>query len=209
MTVFEHTHDATRRRRDWFIGALAGVVALAATGVGRTLGHVTNSSPQQKLIAWGCALILVFSGSVAIRRCAHALGHLISHQATPGTGASIRLLATGFGYLLLIFAFLGVLGVSLQRLLVGAGLAGVVLGIAAQQSLSNIFASVVLLFARPFVVGDTIRIRSGTVGVIDAVVLGIGMTYVTVRTEDGILKIPNSIMLASGIGRPTSPPNVP
>lgn len=209
MTVFEHTHDVARRRRDWFIGAFAGVVALAAMGVGRTLGHVSNSSPQQKLIAWGCALILLIAGSVSIRRCAHALGHLISHQATPGTGASIRLLATGFGYLLLIFAFLGVLGVSLQRLLVGAGLAGVVLGIAAQQSLGNIFASVVLLFARPFVVGDTIRIRSGTVGVIDAVVLGIGMTYVTVRTEDGTLKIPNSIMLASGIGRPTSPPRVP
>ncbi|HQT99117.1 MAG TPA: mechanosensitive ion channel family protein [Acidimicrobiales bacterium] len=209
MTVFEHTHDAARRRRDWLIGTLAGVVTLAATGVGRTLGHVSNSSPQQKLIAWGCALVLLVSGSVAIRRCAHALGHLISQQATAGTGASIRLLATGFGYLLLIFALLGVLGVSLQRLLVGAGLTGVVLGIAAQQSLSNIFASVVLLFARPFVVGDSIRIRSGVVGVMDAVVLGIGLTYVTVRTEDGILKIPNSIMLASGIGRATSPPRVP
>ena len=184
-------------------------MALAATGVGRTLGHVSNSSPQQKLIAWGCALILLLSGAVAIRRCAHALGHLVSRQSTLGTGASIRLLASGAGYLFLLFALFGVLGVSLQRLLVGAGLAGVVLGIAAQQSLSNIFASVVLLFARPFVVGDTIRVRSGTIGVVDAVVLGIGLTYVTVRTEDGILKIPNSVMLASGIGRPTSPPRVP
>jgi hypothetical protein len=59
----------------------------------------------------------------------------------------------------------------------------------------------VLLFARPFIVGDYIRIRSGSIGVVDARVLGIGLTYVTVRTDDGLLKVPNSIMLASGIGQ--------
>jgi small-conductance mechanosensitive channel len=99
--------------------------------------------------------------------------------------------------------------VSLQQLLIGAGLAGVILGIAAQQSLGNIFAAIVLLVARPFVVGDDIRVRSGVVGVLDVKVLGIGLTYVTVRTDDGILKIPNSAMLASGIGRPNSTPEVP
>lgn len=45
-------------------------------------------------------------------------------------------------------------------------------------------------------------------------VLGIGMTYVTVRTDDGILRVPNSAMLASGIGQlrpapaPAAPPTV-
>jgi hypothetical protein len=32
-------------------------------------------------------------------------------------------------------------------------------------------------------------------------VLAIGLTYVTVRTDDGNLKIPNSVMLAAGIGQ--------
>jgi len=83
----------------------------------------------------------------------------------------------------------------------GAGLAGVVLGIAAQQSLGNVFASVVLLLARPFSVGERIRIRSGALGgIFDATVLGISLTYVTVRTDDGLLKIPNSVMLATAAG---------
>jgi small-conductance mechanosensitive channel len=65
------------------------------------------------------------------------------------------------------------------------------------------------LFARPFVVGEHIRIRSGTLGVLDVEVLGIGLTYVTVRTEDGILRVPNSAMLASGIGQFESKPEQP
>ncbi|MDE3106890.1 MAG: mechanosensitive ion channel family protein, partial [Acidobacteriota bacterium] len=205
MTGFEHSHAKARLRRDWFGGAAAGLIAFAAIGVGRTMGKVSNSAPHQKVIAWGCAFILLLAGGFAIRRLAHALGHVVTLQYSPGTGASLRLLISGVGYVVLVFALFGVLGVSLQHLLIGAGLAGVVLGIAAQQSLGNIFASVVLLFARPFVVGDTIRVRSGVVGNVDALVLGIGLTYVTVRTTEGVLKIPNSIMLASGIGRPLPP----
>jgi small-conductance mechanosensitive channel len=105
------------------------------------------------------------------------------------------------GYVIIICAELGLLDVSIEHLLVGAGLAGVVLGIAAQQSLSNVFASVVLLLARPFVVGENIRIRSGALGgVFDSVVLSVSLTYVTVRASDGILKIPNSVMLATAVG---------
>ncbi len=100
------------------------------------------------------------------------------------------------------FSALTVLDVSVERLLVGAGLAGVVLGIAAQQSLGNIFAGFVLIFARPFVVGDHIRIRSGALGgILDVWVLEMSLTYVTVRADDGVLKIPNTAMLAAGVGK--------
>ena len=50
-------------------------------------------------------------------------------------------MTTGVGYLILICAELGLLDVPIDHLLVGAGLAGIVLGIAAQQSLGNVFAS--------------------------------------------------------------------
>jgi small-conductance mechanosensitive channel len=98
-----------------------------------------------------------------------------------------------------------VLEVSVEHLLIGAGLAGIVLGIAAQQSLGNVFASIVLLLSKPFVVGERIRIRSGALGgIFDATVVELSLTYVTVRTDDGILKIPNSVMLATAAG-PVAP----
>ena len=99
-----------------------------------------------------------------------------------------------------MLAVLAVLEVQ-SNTLVGAGVAGVVLGIAAQQSLGNVFAGLVLLVARPFVIGDHIRIRSGALGgIFEASVSEMSLTYVTLRTDDGLLKIPNSAMLAAGVG---------
>jgi hypothetical protein len=56
--------------------------------------------------------------------------------------------------------------------------------------------------ARPFQVGDHIRVRAGALGgIFDAWVWEMSLTYVTLHTEEGLLKIPNSAMLAAGIGQ--------
>ena len=194
---------ATSRAREhhWVIGISAAIVAVAALVVGSDYGNVHGPSVHKHVIAWVSSAVLLGAGVVAVRRLAAGLDGLITKKSIPAAGAAVRLIASGVGYVLLIFCVFAVIGVSVQRLLIGAGLAGVVLGIAAQQSLSNVFASLVLLFARPFGVGDHIRIRSGTLGVIDVYVLALGLTYVTVRTDDGDLKIPNSVMMAAGIGQ--------
>ena len=139
----------------------------------------------------------------------------MGRRNVPAFEGAVKFISAAVGYLFVAFSALAVLNVSVERLLVGAGLAGVVLGIAAQQSLGNIFAGLVLILARPFVVGDHIRIRSGSLGgIFDAWVLEMSLTYVTVRTDDGQLKIPNTAMLAAGVGKlppeglpPTGPSN--
>ncbi|MHB8506634.1 MAG: mechanosensitive ion channel domain-containing protein, partial [Acidimicrobiales bacterium] len=76
----------------------------------------------------------------------------------------------------------------------------VILGIAAQSSLGNVFAGIVLVLARPFTVGDHIRVRSGALGgLFDAWVVDVSLAYVTLRTDDGLLKVPNLSMLAAGV----------
>jgi small-conductance mechanosensitive channel len=194
------------RNRDWYVGFSALALAVASVIVGRNVGKIHSHATHLVILAWVCAVVLVVAGALAIRRLTSSLGRFITHRSYPAAGAVVRLVGTGVSFVVLLFALFAILGVSLQHLLIGAGLAGVVLGIAAQQSLANIFAALVLLFARPFNVGDHIRIRSGTLGVLDVEVLGIGLTYVTVRTEDGSLKVPNSAMLASGIGHLEVPP---
>jgi small-conductance mechanosensitive channel len=197
------------REHDWLVGTSAAIVAVAALVAGSEFGKFQGAALHQEIIGWSAAVVLLATGIIATRRLAAGLDSLVSRRSIPAAGAAVRLLASGLGYVILIFFVFAVLGVSVERLLIGAGLTGVVLGIAAQQSLGNIFASLVLLFARPFGVGDRIRIRSGALGVIDVTVLGIGLTYVTVQTEDGNLKIPNSVMLASGIGQFSPPPEKP
>jgi small-conductance mechanosensitive channel len=182
------------------------LVAVAAVVVGTELGRFHGPALHDRIIAWVSAVVLVVAGAPAVRRLSIGFSHLVTPRGHPGSAAIVRFVMSTVGFLVLVFAVFGVLGVSLSHLLIGAGVTGIVLGIAAQQSLANVFASLVLLFARPFVVGDHIRIRSGAIGTIDVWVLGIGLTYVTVRTEDGVLRIPNSAMLASGIGQlPASP----
>ncbi len=210
VTVDGNGNEATKvvaksRRRDAVAGVVSGVVAVAALVVGSDIQRFHSKLAHARLFEWLCVLVLAVAGVLAVGAVAVELGRVTTRKSVQSAGAVVRLVATGVGYIVVLFAAFAVLGVSLQRLLIGAGVAGVVLGIAAQQSLANIFASLVLLFARPFGVGDRIRIRSGTVGVLDAHVVGIGLTYVTVRTEDGILKIPNSVMLASGIGQLATP----
>jgi len=209
-----HGDDSAHRlKREWAKGVIAAAVTFSVVGVARAYGKIMNSSTHAKVIGWCAAVALVIAGAYAIRHLSRAAGRSLTRRTTEGTGAILRLVSSGVGYLVLLFALFAVLGVSLSHLLIGAGLAGIILGIAGQQSLSNIFAAIVMLFARPFVVGDDIRIRSGALGgVFDVKVLGIGLTYVTVRTEDGVLKIPNSAMLAAGVGRPSrssAPPSEP
>lgn len=190
------------RKHNWTIGILAGVVASAALVGGSEFGNVHSYALHPKLVAWISAATLLVSGVIATRRIAGGLGHLVTLRSIAAAGAAVRLLATGIGYLVVVFAVFAVLEVSIDHLLVGAGLAGVVLGIAAQQSLGNVFAALVLLLARPFKIGDHVRIRSGALGgVFDAWVLEVSLTYVTLRTDDGDLKIPNSAMLAAGVGQ--------
>ncbi|HTT58729.1 MAG TPA: mechanosensitive ion channel family protein [Acidimicrobiales bacterium] len=188
-------------KTEWIIGSVSAVIAMTALGLGRAFGKIEHSSLHQKLYGWAAALVLVIAGGYAIVHLSRALGRFVSRQSSAGAGGTIRLVTYGLGYIILIIALLAVLGVSLDHLLIGAGIAGIILGVAAQQSLGNVFAAVVMLFARPFVVGDTIRIRSGVTGVLDVKVLGTGLTYVTVMSDDGILRVPNSIMLAAGIGQ--------
>ena len=198
------------REHNWTIGILAGVIASAALVGGSEFGKVHASALHPKLVAWISAAILLVAGIIATRRIAGGLGHLVTLRSIATAGAAVRLLATGIGYLMVVFAVFAVLGVSIDHLLVGAGLAGVVLGIAAQQSLGNVFAALVLLLARPFKIGDHNRIRSGALGgVFDAWVLEVSLTYVTVLTDGGELKIPNSAMLAAGVGQlPGAPENL-
>ena len=53
---------------------------------------------------------------------------------------------------------LGIWGVNLGGLLVGAGFLGIVLGMAARQTLGSLIAGFVLMFARPFKIGDWVEI---------------------------------------------------
>jgi len=98
-------------------------------------------------------------------------------------------------------AGLGLVGVPVQQVLVGGAVTGIVLGIAAQQSLANMFAGVVLLVARPFAIGDEVTLIAGALGGEQhGYVRAVGFTYVLLERDDGrLMRIPNAGVLAAAV----------
>lgn len=115
-------------------------------------------------------------------------------------GAIVRYVMILIGISLVMLVTLSMLGFRIAQLVVGGAVTGVLLTIAAQQSLSNVFAGVMLQFARPFRVGDQVRIRSGALsGTIEGTVVEFSITYVRLETADGLIFLPNSQVLAAAV----------
>jgi len=113
----------------------------------------------------------------------------------------VRLGVTVLGYLVVTVSTLGLLQVPIQRLLLSGAITGVVIGIAAQQALANLFAGLVLLSSRPFDVGQWVVLRSGALGgEYQGEVLSIGLTYTVLLTEEGRFSLPNGGVLAAASG---------
>jgi small-conductance mechanosensitive channel len=197
------------RRPDFRVAVLAGVVVLAALVAGSTSGDLHGRSLHAKLLALGAALAVVIFGTVATRRLASTVAGAVSLRTGRSGATAVRLVITFAGYVVVVFAALGLLAVPVQHLILVGALTGVAVGIAAQQSLGNMFAGMVLLATRPFSIGDRIRIRAGALGSeFDGVVRNMSLTYVTVETDDGPLHVPNSGVLAAAVGPRARRPDV-
>ncbi|OYT55144.1 MAG: hypothetical protein B6U76_06715 [Desulfurococcales archaeon ex4484_217_2] len=90
---------------------------------------------------------------------------------------------------------------TLSAVITAAGFLGIVLGLAAQSSLGNVFAGLVLVFSQALRVGDIVEYE-GEVAVIE----DISLTHTILRLRDGrTIVIPNSNMLNSRIVSYTMP----
>jgi small conductance mechanosensitive channel len=107
---------------------------------------------------------------------------------------------------LVLFVALYVAGIEARALLLGGAFTAVILGLAAQQTLGNVIAGTVLLSARPFKVGDRVRLQGGPLaGRIEGEVSAHGLLYTTFVTADGPVLVPNSVVLNVSILSHDSP----
>lgn len=189
-------------RPRWKLAVFSTLVAVAAIVLNERYGSLARyASLHQQVWAWSTSAAFLVFGSIAARRVANQLARLVHIGAGATAGNALRLIATIVGLIITILVTIGMLGVSAEKILTAAGITGVILGLAAQQSLGNVFAGLVLMIARPFVIGQRIRVRSGSYGgIFDGEVRAMGLTYVELLTDDGDLKVPNLGMLAAAVG---------
>jgi small-conductance mechanosensitive channel len=167
----------------FLLGAYAAVHRMPAPGA-------WTDRLDQALYA--LAVVLV---SLALIR---AYGILLDWYSTESRRGEV--LATEFGPLLsklgrLLILVLGLIAVlnhfevNVQSLVVSLGVGSLALGLAAQDTLANMFAGFTLMLDRPFKIGDRIQLATGEVGDVET----IGMRATQIRTlDETFLIVPNS-----------------
>ena len=193
-----------RRARPWrsiiaaVLALLAGMTSYSARyeTIRRTYSHLTADIIAQSAAAAFCILAVI-----AVLGLAGKAQEVLRPSVGTAHAAVVRyaILLTGGTAVLLMTLDLS--GVPVGQLALGGAATGILLGIAGQQSLANVFAGLVLLLSRPFGVGDLIRLRSGALGgQIEGMVTEIGITYLRLETPDGVLHVPNAQVLAAAAG---------
>ena len=187
-------------------GVVATAVALAGLVVSDHYGGLLGTSQHRRvdlaLAIIGAVVFLVFA-ITAVRATTNDVLRRVPKRLGDARTASLRLICLLAGYVLVILGAMSLLRVPVTHLLLGGVLTGVILGIAAQQVLANTFAGLMLLFARPFAVGDAVTIRSGALGGrVTGTVTGMTLTYVSMGTDSGVVLLPNNAVLAAAVGPP-------
>lgn len=100
------------------------------------------------------------------------------------------------------FVLLWVWRVDVTPLLASAGVLGIIIGIAARDSLSNFFGGLSLHFDKTYQLGDMIELESGERGT----VIDMSIRSTTILTRDNIaVTIPNSVMNSTQIINESAP----
>ena len=141
------------------------------------------------VLGWGFAAAL-----------GRTLTPFIMRRLDPGTAGTVGFAIRLITILLVGLIALGIAGVKPATLAVGGAAIVIVLGLAAQQTLGNIFAGVVLQGTRPFRVGERVRLTGGPLaGSVEGTVSSLGLFYTTILKGQDRMMIPNNVLLVVAV----------
>ena len=158
-----HVERVKRKTRPWksiialLLAIAAAVISHRATNGDPIVGHKHDLTSQ--FIAVGGAVLFLVFGSIATYGLAGKSRQLLEPKAGPAHAAIVRYAILLVGAFTTLLITLVLFGIPVAQLVLGGALTTVFVSIAAQQALGNVFAGLVLVFARPFRVGDAIRLR--------------------------------------------------
>lgn len=182
------------------VGVLLVVLGVLAFDLSHALVVMRPRVAAPALWDAGLALVWALAAFFLVGRGRAALVRTRDH----GPATDRRrwdLVLNGFaalGYLYLLVVALGLLRLNLGGLLIGGAVTGVVIGIAAQSALGNLFGGMLVLLLHPYGAGERIMIRSGNFGGTEytGTVHEVTLFYTTLDTTGGVVLVPNSLAAA-------------
>jgi small conductance mechanosensitive channel len=176
--------------------ALLGTQVAAKSG---PHGHKAYKYLEQALetpIRIATVLVLMVLGWAIARDIGRGLGPPLFRRLDPATAGTVGFLIRLTTVIVALLVALRVAGIEARTLALGGAFTAVIFGLAAQQTLGNLIAGTVLLSARPFRVGERVRLQGGPLaGQIEGTVSSLGLLYTTFATGDDSILVPNSVVL--------------
>lgn len=142
------------------------------------------------------SLLIFAAGYIVIRLTAKLMRSAFSRTKLDKTGWEFLISLTKAAmFVILGVMILSQLQVPMSSIITALGTAGLAIGLALRDSLSNVAGGFILMFSRPFKVGDYIEIggKEGTVSTIDI------LNTKLLTIDNKAVLIPNSIMTSKTI----------
>ena len=147
-----------------------------------------------------CVVALVILGWAFAMNLGRAIGPVLMKRLDPGTAGTVGFLIRLATLVVTVLVALRLAGLEPRTLAVGGAITAVILGLAAQQTVGNLIAGTVLLSARPFRVGDRIRVHAGGVaGTVEGTVASLGLLYTTLANGADRIMVPNNVVLSAAV----------
>jgi small conductance mechanosensitive channel len=201
----EIDRGAAQRARGTFVvlaGMTAGVLVLFSQRGSLFPGY---STPVR--IATVAALVIL--GWALARALGRGVAPALWRRMEPGIAGTVGFLIRLVTMLIVVGVALRIAGLHAGTLAVGGAFTAVVLGLAAQQTLSNLFAGLVLLGTRPFQVGQRVRLVGGALaGSLEGIVSSLGLFYTTLISGADRTMVPNNMVLNLAVVPLTEPERV-
>jgi small-conductance mechanosensitive channel len=145
-----------------------------------------------RVLQTAAVVFVIFAACKLARRIA---GRLLKDRFSEQRAFAVRKGIKYAGMIMTVLVVFKALGIDTSALLGAAGVAGIVLGFAAQTSMSSFISGLFLLSEKPFRVGDTIRVED-----ISGVVLSVDLLSVKLRTFDNLfVRIPNETIVKTNL----------
>jgi small-conductance mechanosensitive channel/CRP-like cAMP-binding protein len=131
---------------------------------------------------------------------------VVVFQRSPREGKLLQDLLAGLVYLAAVFAIITyVFNLPIQGLLATSGVVAIILGLALQSTLGDVFSGIVLSFSRPYRPGDWVNLEGGTDGRV--IEMNWRATYILTGRRD-LAIVPNSTIAKSKIVNVSSPSGI-
>ena len=147
-------------------------------------------------VRFATAVALIILGWQVARDVGRSLGPLLLRRLDPATAGTVGFLIRLLTMLVAVVVAVRVADLQPRTVALSSALGVVIVGLAAQQTLGNLFAGMVLVSARPFKVGERVRLQGGPLaGTVEGVVTSQGLLYTILASGEDAIMVPNSVVL--------------